>query len=401
MKLSASMEEDGDMERTGGIADGGGDDLDRNAPIAGDDQAQNGLVPDGYPAFLTDLKERIRAAQVRAALSVNRELVLLYWQIGRDILVRQEEQGWGSKVIDRLSRDLRAAFPEMQGFSPRSLKYMRAFALAWPDEAFVQQAAAQIPWFHNVVILDKLKDGAVRQWYVRAAFEHGWSRNVLVHQIETRLFERQGAAQTNFSRTLPPPRSDLARQVLKDPYLFDFLTLDREAHERDLERGLLDHVRQFLLEMGTGFAFVGSQYHLQVGESDFYIDLLFYHTRLHCYVVVELKAREFRPEDAGKLNFYLSAADDLLRTEGDGPTLGLLLCKTKDRAVAEYALRDVGKPLGIAEYRVEELLPEAYRGTLPSIAELEAGLAAAEAATIGEAVTPGDAETGTEGEADD
>ncbi len=333
------------------------------------------LVPSGYPAFLTELKERIQTAQVRAALSVNRELVLLYWQIGRDILLRQDSEGWGAKVIDRLSRDLRAAFPEMKGFSPRNLKYMRAFAQAWPDERFVQQAAAQIPWFHNVVILDKIKDPATREWYVRQTVQYGWSRNVLGLQIESRLYERQGSAPTNFARTLPVPQSDLAQQILKDPYAFDFLTLDKDAHERDLERGLLEHLRQFLLEMGAGFAFVGSQYHLRVGDSDFYLDLLFYHVRLHCYVVVDLKMGKFTPGDVGQLNFYLSAADDLLCTEGDGPTLGLLLCRTKDSTVAEYALRDVNKPLGIAEFRLGEALPESLKGTLPTIEELEAELA--------------------------
>jgi len=333
------------------------------------------LVPSGYPTFLTELKERIRTAQVRAALSVNRELVLLYWQIGREILLRQRDAGWGAKVIDRLSRDLRTAFPEMKGFSPRNLKYMRAFAQAWPDEQFVQQVAAQIPWFHNVAILEKIAVPERREWYVRQTVQYGWSRNVLDLQIESRLFERQGSTPTNFAPTLPAPQSDLAQQILKDPYAFDFLTLDKDAHERDLERGLLEHLRQFLLELGAGFAFVGSQYHLRVGDSDFFLDLLFYHVRLHCYVVVDLKMGKFTPDDVGQINFYLSAADDLLRTEGDGPTLGLLLCRTKDSTVAEYALRDVNKPLGIAEFRLGEALPESLKGTLPTIEELEAELA--------------------------
>ena len=333
------------------------------------------LIPSGYPAFLTELKERIRTAQVRAALSVNRDLVLLYWQIGRDILLRQGSEGWGAKVIDRLSRDLRAAFPEMKGFSPRNLVYMQTLASAYPDEQFTQQLVAQIPWGHNVVILDKIKDPAKREWYLRRTVQYGWSRNVLSLQIESRLFERQGSAPTNFARTLPAPQSDLAQQILKDPYAFDFLTLDKDAHERDLERGLLEHLRQFLLELGAGFAFVGSQYHLRVGDSDFYLDLLFYHVKLHCYVVVDLKMDKFTPGDVGQLNFYLSAADDLLRTEGDGPTLGLLLCRTKDSTVAEYALRDINKPLGIAEFRLGEALPERFKGTLPTIEELEAELA--------------------------
>lgn len=333
-------------------------------------------VPGGYPAFLADLKERVRSAQQRAVLSVNRELVLLYWQLGRDILTRQQSEGWGSKVIDRLSRDLRAAFPDMRGFSPRNLKYMRAFAEAWPDETFVQGPLAQITWYHNIAILEKVAAPERRAWYAAQAVKHGWSRNVLVLQMESRLFERQGTAPTNFAATLPPPQSDLAQQALKDPYVFDFLALGDEAQERDLERGLLEHLRQFLLELGAGFAFVGSQYHLRVGDSDFFLDLLFYHVKLHCYVVIDLKMGRFTPADAGQLNFYLSAADDLLRTEGDGPTIGLLLCKGKDATVAEYALRDVGKPMGIAEFRLSDALPDALRGALPTVAELEAHLGA-------------------------
>ncbi len=334
------------------------------------------LIPSGYPAFLADLKERIRTAQVKAGLAVNRELVLLYWRIGRDILTRQGGEGWGAKIIDRLSHDLQVAFPDMKGFSSRNLKYMRSFAEAYPDEQFVQQLVAQIPWGHNVRLLDAVNDPISREWYIRKTVEHGWSRNVLALQLESRLFERQGRAPTNFERTLPAPQSDLAQQILKDPYSFDFLTLGDEAHERDLERGLLEHLRQFLLEMGAGFAFVGSQYHLLVGDSDFFIDLLFYHVKLHCYIVIDLKMGRFTPADAGQLNFYLSAADDLLRTEGDAPTIGLLLCKSKDVTVAEYALRDINKPMGIAEFRLDEALPETLRGSLPTIEELEAELAA-------------------------
>lgn len=259
------------------------------------------LVPSGYEALLDDLKERIRRAQIRAALAVNRELVLLYWQIGRDILQRQEQEGWGAKVIDRLARDLRAAFPEMKGFSPRNLKYMRAFAAAYRDQSIVQQSAAQMPWFHTCLLLDKVKDPAEREWYMRGVIQFGWSRDVLAHQIDSDLYHRQGQAVTNFDATLPPTQSDLARQLLKDPYNFDFLTLDADAHERDLERGLLQHLRDFLLELGVGFAFLGSQYHLEISGKDFYLDLLFYHVRLRCYVVIDLKIGDFEPEYAGKL----------------------------------------------------------------------------------------------------
>lgn len=291
-------------------------------------------LPTGYADVLADLKGRIRAAQVRAALAVNRELVLLYWGIGRAILERQQREGWGARVIDRLSVDLRREFPEMKGFSPRNLKYMRAFAEAWPDESIVQQVAAQLPWFHNCIMLDKLDDPATRIWYAKAAIEHGWSRNVLALQIDSALHRRQGQAVTNFARTLPAPESDLAQNLLKDPYNFDFLTLDA-AHERDLERGLLHHLKDFMLELGVGFAFLGSQYHLPVGEDDFFIDLIFYHVKLHCYVVIDLKMGTFRPEYAGKLNFYCSAVDDLLRAPEDAPTIGLLLCRGTDGLVVE------------------------------------------------------------------
>lgn len=340
--------------------------------------APSGL-PVGYPELLADLKSRIRSAQVRAALSVNRELVLLYWQIGKSILQRQGEEGWGAKVIDRLSVDLRREFPEMKGFSPRNLKYMRAFAEAWEDDGFVQQVAAQIPWFHNCVILDKLKDRGEREWYVRETVKNGWSRNVLVHQIESDLFRRQGKAVTNLHRTLPSPQSDLAQEILKDPYNFDFLRLGERASERDLHRSLLAHLRDFLIELGVGFAFVGSERPLEVGDQDFRIDLLFYHLRLRCYVVIELKIGDFAPEQVGKLNFYLSAVDDLIRdADHDQPSIGILLCKTKNRVIAEYALRDLKKPMGVSSYRLRKALAEEMRVNLPTIEELEAELARAE-----------------------
>ena len=331
-------------------------------------------LPAGYASFLDGLKARIRAAQVKAALAVNAELVLLYWRIGRDILARQEREGWGAHVIDRLSADLRAAFPEMRGFSPRNLKYMRAFAEAWPEREFVQQVAAQLPWFHSCTLLDRVKDTAVREWYAQQAIEHGWSRNVLLAQIETGLHRRAGKALTNFNATLAPPHSELAQQTLKDPYVFDFLTLGPDAQERDLERGLLEHVRDFLLELGVGFAFVGSQVHLEVGGEDFYVDLLFFHLRLRCFVVVELKTGEFKPEYAGKMNFYLSAVDAQLRREGDHPSIGLVLCKEKNKVVVEYALRDTTKPIGVSAYRLLEKLPAKLKGSLPTVAELEAEL---------------------------
>ena len=262
----------------------------------------------------------------------------------------------------------------MKGFSVRNLKYMRRFAEVWTEDEFVQQVAAQLPWFHNCVLLDKVADDVKRKWYARAAIHHGWSRAVLVHQIENDLHSRQGKAITNFDRALPPPQSDLAQEVTKDPYNFDFLMLGEEAHERDLERGLMEHLRKFLLELGVGFAFVGSQYPLTVGGEEFRIDLLFYHLRLRCYVVIDLKAVPFQPEFAGKMNFYLSAVNSLLRHSDDQPSIGLILCKTKNQVIAEYALEDYSKPIGISEYRLAETLPDKLQGSLPTVNELESEL---------------------------
>lgn len=338
--------------------------------------ADNLSPMDGYDDFLRELKERIRNAQVRAALSVNSELVLLYWQIGREIIIRQQQQGWGAKVIERLARDLKAAFPDIKGFSARNLKYMRAFAEAYPDEQIVQQAAALIPWFHNCVILDKVKNNLEREWYIQKTRENGWSRNILTLQINNRLFERQGKAVNNFNVILPSPQSDFARETLKDPYIFDFLSLGEAAQEREVEKELVKHITQFLLELGVGFAFVGQQYNLKVGDNDFYIDLLFYHVKLHCFIVIELKTGKFKPEYAGKINFYLSAVDDLLKSPLDSPSIGLILCASKDNVIAEYALRDVNKPIGIAEWQTQltKSLPKELQTKLPTIEQLEAEL---------------------------
>jgi predicted nuclease of restriction endonuclease-like (RecB) superfamily len=328
-------------------------------------------TPDGYTDWLSDLKTRIHIAQQRAALAVNRELVLLYWQIGRDILALQAEQGWGAKVIERLAHDLRTAFPDMKGFSPRNLKYMRAFAEAWPEAAFVQEVLAQLPWYHQLALLDKLPGPETRRWYAAQAIEHNWSRNVLVMQIETRLLERSGTAVTNFPVSLPKPQSDLARESLKDPYRLDFLGLTEEAQERDIEHALVKHVTEFLLELGAGFAFVGRQVMLDVGGDEFFIDLLFYHLKLRCYVVIELKSGKFKPEHLGQLGFYLTAVDRQVKSEQDNPTIGLLLCKSKNKVVAEYALGDKTQPMGIAEFKLLESLPEELQTSLPSIEQIE------------------------------
>ncbi|QBC44024.1 PDDEXK nuclease domain-containing protein [Iodobacter fluviatilis] len=328
-------------------------------------------TPSDYAAWLLELKSRIHTAQQRAALAVNRELVLLYWQIGRDILARQAEQGWGAKVIERLAHDLRAAFPELKGFSRANLMYMRSFAEAWPQAAIVQQAVGQLPWGHNLVLLSKLKDPQWRMTYAERAIEHGWSRAVLTMHIETRRLEREGQAVTNFAERLPAPHSDLAQQSLKDPYIFDFLSVGKQADEREIEAALIQHVSNFLLELGAGFAFVGRQVHLEVGGDDFFIDLLFYHLKLRCYIVIELKAGAFKPEHTGQLGFYMTAVDMQMKSEHDAPTIGLLLCKSKNKVVAEYALRDSNKPIGVAEYQLIESLPAQLQTNLPSIEQIE------------------------------
>lgn len=340
--------------------------------------------PAGYEDLLQQIKHHIRHSQTAATLAVNRELVLLYWQIGRGILQRQQQHGWGAKVIDRLAADLHREFPDLKGFSSRNLKYMRAFAETYPEEQFVQQVVAQIPWGHNVRVLDSVKNSVERQWYIDQTIQHGWSRNVLVHQIASGLFHRQGKAQTNFDRTLPEPQSALAQQVLKDPYTFDFLNLTEQAQERDLERALLNHLREFLLELGVGFALVGSQYHLEVAGEDFYLDLLFYHLRLRCFVVIDLKVTEFKPEFSGKLNFYLSAIDDLLKHPEDQPSVGMILCQSKNKTLVEYALRDLSKPIGVSTYQLTTALPEQLQGSLPTIEQLEAELAAVARKTTNE-----------------
>ncbi len=327
-------------------------------------------LPDNYNEFLQALKERIRSSQIKAALSVNQELVFLYWQIGKDILNRQEQKGWGAKVIEKLAKDLKAEFPEMKGFSARNLNYMRAFAKAYPDKQIMQQLAAQIPWFHNCVLLDKVKQNNERLWYIQQTIENGWSRAVLEYQISSKLYQRQGKAITNFDQALPKPQSDLAQQILKSPYNFDFLSLGKEAVERDLERALIAHMRDFLLELGVGFSFVGSQYPLEVAGQEFRIDLLFYHLKLRCFIVIDLKMGKFEPALSGQINFYVNAVDDLLRHPDDQPTIGMVLCKSKENTIVEYALRGLNTPIGVSLHSIEEL-PENLTSTLPTVEQLQ------------------------------
>jgi predicted nuclease of restriction endonuclease-like (RecB) superfamily len=332
------------------------------------------ILPADYAHWLTVLKQRIAGARQRAVLSANEEQIRLYHDIGREILDRQTRQGWGAKVIDRLAADLRESFPDMKGLSASNLKYMRFFAQECPCRQIGQQTADQLPWFHIVTILTKLSEPALREWYASAAVSNAWSRDTLDAQIRSQLHLREGAAVTNFKQRLPAPQADLATGILKDPYHFDFLGLGEEAQERDIENALIRHITRFLLELGAGFAFIGRQYRLEVDGDEFFIDLLFYHTRLKCYVVVELKASAFKPEHAGKLNFYLAAVDAQVKAPDDKPTIGLLLCKTKKRLVAEYALSGIDKPMGVAEYQLVRSLPQPLDTCLPSIEELESAL---------------------------
>lgn len=384
-------------------------------------------LPPGYGELLDELKKRVRASQIKAAIAANRELIQLYWDIGRMIVERQQREGWGQGVIERLTKDVQRAFPGLRGFSRTNIFRMRAFYLAYQNNAAVlsqvvieskgrensAQAVpklqgakvpqvvgllarrkvpqlvgrlktaelpgllAQIPWSHNSLLIEKLDDCAERLWYAGKIITHGWSRAVLTVQIETDLYLRQGKAVTNFAKTLPAPQSDLAQQTLKDPYLFDFLTIGDEAHERELESKLLTHIEKFLVELGVGFAFVGRQVPVRVGDEDFHIDLLFYHLKLRSFVVIDLKMEAFQAEFAGKMNFYLSTVDDQMRHPDDQPSIGLILCKRRDRIIAEYALRDMSKPIGVSEWQTKlvQSLPAHLRGSLPTIEEIEAELA--------------------------
>jgi predicted nuclease of restriction endonuclease-like (RecB) superfamily len=388
------------------------------------------LLPAGYGAFLADLKLRIRRAQVKASLAANRGMIELYWDIGKSIVERQRRDGWGRSIVKRLAWDLQAAFPGTRGFSPLNIWRMRAFYLSYTsqksklsrvvtvlesetppravsglpgsilqrplenwertklarpvrelDAAILPRVVSEIPWGQNIALFQKVKDPVCRLWYAKMTFEHGWSLPILIHKIESGLYESQGQAVTNFKATLPPLQSDLAQQAIKDPYTFDFMTLADDAKERELEQGLVDHIQKFLIELGIGFAFVGRQVHLEVEGEDSYIDLLFYHLRLRCYVVIELKAGQFKPEYAGKMNFYLSAVDERLRHPDDKPTIGLILCRSKRKLIAEYALRDVRKPIGVAAWqtKLERSLPKSLKSQLPSIADIERELGQAPA----------------------
>jgi len=325
-----------------------------------------------YRSIFKELETKIRGARSRAVISVNKELVLLYWEIGSTILVHQTQKGWGAKIIDTLAKDLKKSFPNMKGFSSRNLKYMRQFAATYEDSVFVQEVLAQLSWYHNITLIQKVTNRDIREWYIAKTIEKGWSHSVMVHQIESDLYRRTDKEKiTNFPKTLPSPHSELVEKTLKDPYIFDFLILREKANEKDIEEQLVKHITKFLLELGAGFAFVGRQYKIKVGNKEYYIDLLFYHLKLKCYFVIELKSVAFKPEFAGKLNFYLSAVDDMIKSDSDNPTIGLILCKTKDKIEAEYSLRDIHKPIGISEYEITKNIPNELKSTLPTIEEIE------------------------------
>lgn len=323
-----------------------------------------------YLATVEQVKREIKAAQYRAVVHVNTELIMLYHSIG---CVINAHKSWGNKFIENLAQDIKLEFPQTTGYSVRNLKYMAKFAQLFPDAEFVQALLAQITWYHNIALMDKVKDTDAYLWYAVQTAKNGWSRNVLVHQIESGLYQRQALAEkiSNFENRLPSPQSELAVQTMKDPYIFDFIPFKEDMVERDIERALVQDVTKLLLELGTGFAFLGNQYHLNVGGDDFYIDLLFYNLNLRCYVVIELKTGEFKPEYAGQLNFYLSAVDGILKKEADNPSIGLLLCKSKNDLVAEYSLKDMSKPIGVSEYKVTSTLPEELEQQLPSVEDLQ------------------------------
>jgi predicted nuclease of restriction endonuclease-like (RecB) superfamily len=326
-------------------------------------------IATNYAAWLGTLKTQIRNARVKASLAVNQELVLLYWRIGKEIVHQRGAQSWGSKILEQLAKDLKAEFPDMRGLSQTNMKFMARYAEAWDEGSIGHQLGAQIPWRHNIVIIDQVKDRDTREWYIKKTIENGWSRSVLELQIETHAHLRFGAAQHNFAAVLPPAQSDLARDLLKDPYTFDFLALTDPTNERTIEKGLVANLRDFLIELGVGFAFVGSQYRMEVEGEEFFIDLLFYHTKLHCYVVIELKNTAFKFEYTGQLNGYLAMVDDLVRDKAhDAPTIGLILCKSKKETIVEYALRGVDTPMGVSTYRTA--LPDAVLQSLPSIESL-------------------------------
>ncbi|KPA10387.1 protein containing DUF1016 [Candidatus Magnetomorum sp. HK-1] len=337
------------------------------------------IITDDYKQFIQHIKQTIQNSQIKAAVSVNRELLNLYWHMGKQIVEKQKQTTWGSGFIVRMSQDLQSEFPDMKGFSLSNIKYMRQWFLYFEKSQQVVGQLTQIPWGHNIAIISKCKNLDEAIFYVQKTIQNNWSRSILTHHIESDLYHREGKAITNFKTTLPKPQSDLARQIIKDPYTFDFLTIREQHDEKELEDALVNHVTQFLLELGSGFSYVGRQHRLEVGGDEFFIDLLFYHVKLHSYIVIELKSVKFKPEFTGKLNFYVSAVDGILKTEQDNPTIGILICKSKNETVVEYALKDINKPIGVSEYIITKNLPDEFKSALPSIEDIETELGGADA----------------------
>lgn len=324
-----------------------------------------------YQDLLLKIKEMVSQSRTKALIKVNQELLKLYWNIGKSILEEQKQKGWGAKVIDKLSKDLLQTFPDMKGFSVRNLKNMQKFAKAYPDFQIVQTLSAQLSWSHHILIINKFSDEQMRLWYMLKSAEEGWSYRILKHQIDMQIHSKVGKLPNNFEQLLPQPQSEAIQELFKDEYIFDFIAQDEKRKEKDLEKALIQNITDLLLALGKGFSFVGKQYHLQVAGQDFYIDLLFYHFRLKCFVVIELKIEDFKPEYVGKLNFYLSAVDDLLKQDNDQPTIGLLLCRSKNNMIVEYALRDMDKPMGVASYKLTKQIPENLKENLPTAKELK------------------------------
>jgi len=332
------------------------------------------IVANEYKEFIQNIKSKIHSAQIKAHVKVNEEMLGLYWDIGAMIVEKQKNSAWGDGLIEQISKDLQREFPNLKGFSFRNIKYMKQWYLFYSNG---QQAVAQIfmiPWGHHIAIVSKIKDKTKAIFYIQKTVQNNYSRAALIHQIESDLYERSGKAVTNFTSKLPSPQSDLANQITKDPYNFDFLDIRQRHDERELEDALMQNMTKFLLELGQGFSFLGRQYKLEVAKNEFKIDLLFYHVKLHCYVVVELKTGDFKPEYAGKLNFYISAVDGEIKDERDNPTIGILICRSKNDTVVEYALKDINKPIGVSEYQFTQILPENLKSSLPSIEEIEAEL---------------------------
>ncbi len=334
----------------------------------------NIIKTNDYKRFIQEIKQRIQSAQIKAAVAVNQGLLRLYWDLAEQMVAKQKETAWGDGFIKQMSIDLQAEFFDMKGFSLSNLKYMRQWYLYFEKSQQVVGQITLIPWGHNIAIITRCKNIEEAIFYIQKAIQNNWSRAVLTHHIESGLYAREGKAITNFKATLPDPQSDLARQTLKDPYNFDFLMLRQKHDEKELEDALINHVTRFLLELGAGFSYIGRQFRLEVDGDEFFVDLLFYHVRLHCYVVIELKTAKFKPEFAGKLNFYISAVDGILKTKQDNPTIGILICKSKNDTVVEYALKDVHKPIGVSEYTITRSLPDEFKSSLPSIEEIEAEL---------------------------